>query len=236
MDPPAKPAIHRALTCRGRWASLDSSAMLAWLLTALLAVPSAAPEVQVLGVIMAHSPEHSVAILRCAGRTRVAGVGDRAFGGRLVAVAADGATLDFGGETVRVRLVALASAPPPTVPPRPRPGGVPGDSPPPARALEKREVERRLGGEIPRILAETTVVPVMQDGQVTGLALTRIPEGTLLVEAGLRPGDVLTEVNDTRIDGMATLIGLWPRLQNASELRAVVLRNGQPVSLSLTLR
>ena len=78
--------------------------MLAWLLTALLAVPSAAPEVQVLGVIMAHSPEHSVAILRCAGRTRVAGVGDRAFGGRLVAVAADGATLDFGGETVRVRL------------------------------------------------------------------------------------------------------------------------------------
>ncbi|HEX9202550.1 MAG TPA: hypothetical protein VF964_01195, partial [Vicinamibacteria bacterium] len=140
------------------------------------------------------------------------------------------------GETVRVRLVALASAPPPTVPPRPRPSGVPADPATPARALEKREVERRLGGEIPRILAETTVVPVMQDGQVTGLALTRIPEGTLLVEAGLRPGDVLTEVNDTRIDGMATLIGLWPRLQNASELRAVVLRNGQPVSLSLTLR
>jgi len=137
---------------------------------------------------------------------------------------------------VRIRLMAVASAPPPIAPPRPHPSGAPGDPATPARALEKREVERRLGGEIPRILAETTVVPVMQDGQVTGLALTRIPEGTLLVEAGLRAGDVLTEVNDTRIDGMATLIGLWPRLQNASELRAVVLRNGQPVSLSLTLR
>jgi type II secretory pathway component PulC len=102
--------------------------------------------------------------------------------------------------------------------------------------MEKRDVEKRLGGEIPRILAETTVVPVMEDGHVAGLALTRIPDGTLLSEAGLRAGDVLTEVNDTRIDGMATLIGLWPRLQNASELRAVVLRNGQPVSLSLTLR
>ena len=35
---------------------------------------------------------------------------------------------------------------------------------------------------------------------------------------------------------MATLIGLWPRLQNATELRAVVLRGGQPVSLRVTLR
>ncbi|HSB62263.1 MAG TPA: hypothetical protein VLI67_11120, partial [Vicinamibacteria bacterium] len=105
-----------------------------------------------------------------------------------------------------------------------------------ARAMERREVERRLGGEIPRILAETTVVPVMQDGHVTGLALTRIPEGTLLTDAGLRPGDVLTEINDTRIDGMGTLIGLWPRLQTATALRAVVMRNGQPISLSVTLR
>ncbi|PYQ19708.1 MAG: hypothetical protein DMF79_11990, partial [Acidobacteria bacterium] len=77
--------------------------MLASLLTAVLAVASAAPEVQVVGVIMAHSPERSVAILRSAGRTRVAGVGESAFGGRLVAVAADGATLEFGGEPVRIR-------------------------------------------------------------------------------------------------------------------------------------
>jgi type II secretory pathway component PulC len=102
--------------------------------------------------------------------------------------------------------------------------------------MERREVDRRLSTEIPRILAETTVVPVMEDGHVSGLALTRVPEGTLLTEAGLRPGDVLTEINDTRIDGMGTLIGLWPRLQNASELRATVLRNGQRLSLNLTLK
>jgi type II secretion system protein C len=209
--------------------------MLTWLLA--LAIPAAAPEIQVVGVVMAVSPERSVAILRSAGRTRVAGVGDSAFGGRLVAVALDGVTLDFGGERVKARLVAMSSAPPPPGPARPlAASATAGAGPPPARAMEKRDVEKRLGGEIPRILAETTVVPVMEDGHVAGLALTRIPDGTLLSEAGLRAGDVLTEVNDTRIDGMATLIGLWPRLQNASELRAVVLRNGQPVSLSLTLR
>jgi hypothetical protein len=35
---------------------------------------------------------------------------------------------------------------------------------------------------------------------------------------------------------MATLIGLWPRLQNESTLTAIVLRNGQPVSLTVSLR
>ena len=35
---------------------------------------------------------------------------------------------------------------------------------------------------------------------------------------------------------MGTLIGLWPRLQTATELRAVVLRNGQPFSLLVSLR
>jgi hypothetical protein len=38
------------------------------------------------------------------------------------------------------------------------------------------------------------------------------------------------------VPGMATLIGLWPRLQTASELRAVVVRNGQPVSLLVSLK
>ena len=36
--------------------------------------------------------------------------------------------------------------------------------------------------------------------------------------------------------GMGTLIGLWPRLQGATELRAVVQRGGRPVVLSVTLR
>jgi type II secretory pathway component PulC len=102
--------------------------------------------------------------------------------------------------------------------------------------MERRDMERRLGQEVPRILAETTLVPVTEGGQVAGFTLTRLPEGTLLSEAGLRPGDVITSINDVPIDSLATLIGLWPRLQSESDIRAVVLRNGQPVALSVHLR
>jgi hypothetical protein len=38
------------------------------------------------------------------------------------------------------------------------------------------------------------------------------------------------------IDSLATLIGLWPRLQTERDIRAVVLRNGQPVALTVHLR
>jgi general secretion pathway protein C len=102
--------------------------------------------------------------------------------------------------------------------------------------MERREMERRLGQEVPRILAETTLVPVTESGQVAGFTLTRLPEGTLLSDAGLRPGDVLTSINDTPIDSLGTLIGLWPRLQSESDIRAVVVRNGRPVALTVHLR
>jgi type II secretory pathway component PulC len=102
--------------------------------------------------------------------------------------------------------------------------------------MDRLSVQRRLGEEIPRILAETGIAPVLEDGRVVGLQITRLPEGTLLSDAGLRAGDVITRINGTEIDGMATLVSLWPRLQGASELRAVVLRNGQPQSLLVTLR
>ncbi len=102
--------------------------------------------------------------------------------------------------------------------------------------MSRTEVERRLGSEIPRILADTALTPAIEDGQIVGLTVTRLAEGTLLSDAGLRLGDVITAVNGTPIDGMAALIGLWPRLQSATDLQATVRRAGRPVLLEVTLR
>jgi general secretion pathway protein C len=211
-------------------------------LLALADAPAAAPkDLAVEGVVVGTTPGRSSAILVSGGRTRVVAVGDSAFGGRLVSVSADGATLEFGGERVELRLpAAVAALPGPAAPPTGRPA-LPAGSPPedpetPAREMSRVEVQRRLGEEIPRILAETAVAPVMEEGRVVGVQVTRLAEGSLLTDAGLRTGDVVTQINGTEIDGMATLIGLWPRLQSATELRATVLRGGQPFSISVTLK
>lgn len=192
------------------------------------------------GVVVGRTPERSSAILTSGGKTRVVAVGESAFGAKLVSVAADAVVLERDGERRELRLptTVAASALPRSDTARPAlPAGAPPEDPAtPAREMNKVEVQRRLGEEIPRILAETAIAPVMEDGRVVGVQVTRLPEGSLLTDAGLRVGDVLTRINDTEIDGMATLIGLWPRLQSASELRAVVVRNGQPFSILVSMR
>jgi general secretion pathway protein C len=205
--------------------------MIAALLTLALAAPPS--DLAAVGIVVSRDPSRSVVLLRSTGRTRVASVGETAFGGRVTAIAADSVALDFEGRRVDVRLsgeaggAALAAAPVAAASASDATG---------PRVLQRRDVERRIGEEAPRILAETTLMPALDAGQVAGFTLTRVPEGSLLTEAGLRAGDVLTQINDTPITSMATLIGLWPRLQNESTLRAVVLRNGQPVSLTVSLR
>jgi type II secretory pathway component PulC len=211
--------------------------MLAWLLaTTLATLPQ---DLSAVGVVVHALPQHSSALLRSGERTRVVTVGETAFGGRVVSISTDRVILEFPDGRVDVHLASaprVAAAPPPAPTPAPEATDPVEDPATPHRLMVRAEVERRLGSEIPRILAETALAPVMEDGHVVGLAVTRVPDGTILSDAGLRSGDVIKQINDTVIDGMGTLIGLWPRLQGATELRAVVQRGGRPVVLSVTLR
>jgi len=209
-----------------------------------LALAAGPADLAVTGVVVRRTPERSTAVLSSGGKTRVVSVGDTAFGGRVVSVSAEAVALDFGAERVVLRLPSAAQAAGrPKAPSRaatgpvsPPPGAPPEDPETPARTMQRADVQRRMGDEIPRILAETAMVPVLEDGRVVGVQLARLPEGSLLTDAGLRAGDVITQINGTEIDGMATLVALWPRLQSANELRAVVTRDGQPVSLVVSLR
>jgi general secretion pathway protein C len=196
---------------------------------------AAAPaDLEALGVIVNPRSGGSVAVLRSGSRTRVVALGETAFGGRVAAISERSVWLDFSGARVEVRLpVASAERLPAVAAGRADPLEDPQT---PAREMARDEVQRRLALETPRILTETTLVPVQDEQRVTGFALTRIPEGSLLSDAGLRAGDVLTAINDVPIDSLATLMGLWPRLQNESRVNALVLRDGRPVSLTVTLR
>jgi type II secretory pathway component PulC len=208
----------------------------AFLLAAFTAPPA---DLAAVGIVVSPRPASSVAILRGGGRTRVVGPGDTAFGGRVARITSHAVFVEFADGLRELRLAAPAAgaraSPGPASAEAPAADRPPAEAPH-ARVLERQEVERRLGTEIPRILAETTLLPVSDGADTVGFTLTRVPEGTLLTDAGLRPGDVLTHVNDVAIDSLPTLIALWPRLQGASTVRAQVLRDGQPVSLTVTLR
>ena len=209
---------------------------------ALVVLLAQAPEATVVGVVLSRKPELSSAVVQSAGRTRVIGIGDSIGGARVLEISATGLTLESGGERIELRLRGEVAAGPGAgfqaggIRNAAAPEPVPPASDPGVRTLLRRDVDARLATEIPRILAETTMFPVTEEGRVIGFTLTRLPEGTLLSEVGLRPGDVLVRLNDVAIDSFAALISLWPRLQGAPQLRADVLRAGQPASLVVNIK
>ena len=199
---------------------------------ALLAVTLSAPaDLRAVGMVLPADPAHAVAVLRSGGRSRVVKVGERAFGGRVGSIDRSGVVVEYeeGPVTVGLQQAGGPTAAEPVPPP-------PAEAEASGAVMERAEVQRRLSSEVTRILAETTLVPVTQTGGVRGFALTRVPEGTLLPDAGLRAGDVLLSINEVPIDSRATLLALWPKLQGESVIRAEVLRDGEPVSLSVVLK
>lgn len=200
--------------------------------TAAAGIP-APQDLAAVGIVVSPRSERSVAVLRSQGRTRMGSVGDTVFGGRIVAISRDTVVVLWSDGPHEVRLAGVGLATRAALAPTP---DAPKDAQAGDRTFERKEVERRLGDEMQRILAETSLLPVTSAGRVTGLTINRMPEGTVLSDAGLQSGDILTEINGTPIDSMATLIGLWGRLQGENVIHAQVLRNGQPVSLGLVLR
>jgi general secretion pathway protein C len=199
-----------------------------------------APDAICVGVVLSRKPELSTAVVQSGERARVVGIGDSVAGARVLEISETGIALDAGGQKLELRLRGQVTTPA-AMAPRGGLRDAAADAPlappdPGVKTLLRRDVDARLTGEIPRILAETTMFPVTEDGRVIGFTLTRLAEGTLLTEVGLRPGDVLLRLNDVPIDSLATLISLWPRLQGAPQLRAEVLRAGQPASLVVNIK
>jgi type II secretion system protein C len=202
----------------------------------LLAVAAPPADLSATGIVIGSGHQSSTAVVRSAGQSRVVTVGDAAFGGRVTAIAWTGVSIDFDGNAVEVRVRPPSPRSAPVVPPSAAPAAR-ADASSTSKTMSREEVQRRVLDESPKILAETAVTPVTENGRVSGLALTRIPGGAnLLTDAGLQAGDVLTEINGTAIDGLPTLINLYSKLQGEREIRAVVQRNGQPVTLSVRLR
>jgi general secretion pathway protein C len=209
--------------------------MLAFLL--LVAAASSPPkDLTAVGLVLSHDPARRVAVLHSAGRTRIARVGEKAFGGRVAAVEPGVVFVEYGDTRLELPLTASQETRPsahdetsPQAAPAP-------EASPPGTVMRRQDVERRLSEELGRILAETTLAPVTEGGAIAGFALTRIPQGSLLTDVGLQAGDVLVSINGIPIDSRATLLALWPRLQGESFVRAEVLRGGRPVTLSVILK
>lgn len=74
--------------------------------------------------------------------------------------------------------------------------------------------------------------PVRQDGKIVGMQLTGV-DPALLARYGLQAGDVVTAVNGVTVGSSMPSPQLLASLQGGGAVRARILRNGQPIELTL---
>ena len=103
------------------------------------------------------------------------------------------------------------------------------------RSFSRAEANERLEKEIPVILSDTQLTPRVVEGEVRGLELLRLPDGTVLSQSGLLPGDVLRSINEEPLRGLDSLWRLLAQFADDDELRLVVERRGEVVRFAYNL-
>lgn len=74
--------------------------------------------------------------------------------------------------------------------------------------------------------------PVLQDGKLLGLRVRGLDAATMS-QLGLEPSDLVTSVNGIAIDSPARAAEILASVQNATSVKVTVMRNGQPVELTV---
>jgi general secretion pathway protein C len=144
-----------------------------------------------------------------------------ANGATLHSVYADRVLIDRGGRLETLRM--------------PQPEDLPGSatestariapSPPQNQAGSLREA---ISANASRITDVIRAAPHVEGEQMVGYRLTPARNREAFAALGLEPGDILTEVNGTLLNDMATSLQVFESLGEASMATATILRNGSP--------
>jgi general secretion pathway protein C len=142
-----------------------------------------------------------------------------ADGATLHSVYSDRVLLNRNGRLETLRLPKeLTASGPVTGMPAPLPQGSP-----PGGSL--REV---ISGNATRLSDIVRPVPHVQEGQVVGFRLNPGPDRAAFEALGLRPGDVVTDINGTVLDDPSQGLQIFQSLGESTQANVTVLRDGVP--------
>lgn len=194
--------------------------------------PSAAPDttlnLELLGTITSEAPEESFALIFERGKeTKVYAIGDSlARGTRLHAVYLDSVLLDRGGKLEALRLPKEDES---------------NNRNPSRRASASRRTQTLSSPTVANVIANTETKltdilrpqPVFADGQQRGYRLYPGRERSKFAALGLRPGDLVTEINGTALNDPTSGMEIFQSMGEATSVTVTIERNGQPEVLVL---
>jgi general secretion pathway protein C len=188
--------------------------------------PDTSLSLQLRAAIAAGNPKVAHAIIAdSSGQERVYFLNDGLPGGAtLQRVEIDRVVLARNGAFEVLRLPRLGSGQ--SAPPR-----AAGRPVAPATASVQDMVARNAAGFLEVIRPQ----PFMPDGQLKGYRIYPGPNRDQFTALGLRPGDLVTEINGVTLDNPAQGMEVFRSLGEATQLSVTVERDGQPTVLSLNM-
>jgi len=153
-------------------------------------------------------------------------VGETVPGGaRLHAVLVDRVLLDRGG-TVETLLLPRRTTSSTAAPPL-------ASAANPAQSAQRvQQLIRENPGLINQVIQRT---PVLAEGRLRGIRVYPGSNAQAFSKLGLRPGDMVTAINGTTLEGQTRPDEIFNTLSNAAEARVTVIRNNSPLDLQLNL-
>ena len=85
------------------------------------------------------------------------------------------------------------------------------------------------------IMQDALIKPYFRRGMVEGFKITRIRNGSLYSQLGLKNGDVLVAINNEKLDDPRKLLTLYDRFKNLNEIKLKIKRRGRQEILSYQL-
>lgn len=196
--------------------------------------PDTTLSLQLRGAIAADDPKFAHAIIAdSTGTEKVYFVKDSIPGGAsLERVQADRVVLRRGGQLEVLRLPRLSEGgtSQPAAAASARPAVLRSMAPSPAENVQTA-MERQAGGFLDVVRPQ----PFMPNGQLRGYRVYPGPNRQQFGALGLRPGDLVTEINGLPLNNPAQGMEVFRSLGDATELTVTVERDGQPNVLSLNL-
>ncbi|WP_010217493.1 type II secretion system protein N [Sphingomonas sp. PAMC 26621] len=152
----------------------------------------------------------------------------------LKSVAFDHVSIERGGRAEDLFITQAEQAPAPAVAPpgaplmggggAPPPAGPPAAIPGPTQGITAAQVRSDIG-----------FIPRIDGGKVSGLTVRSQGSGAAFRAAGLRDGDIVTQVGGRPVSGQADIDRLAPQLARGGPIALSVERGGQVVPLTLTI-
>lgn len=176
-------------------------------------------------------PDRPLAIVRVSGRTEVLQVGDKVTGNvRIHAIEPTRILLDHDGRLEFIELPRMTGDPLHGTPPS---GAVFGATGAAGGGVPSKQV---LLAQPEKLLNYVSFSTQRHNGTLTGYELTARPgQPDLLAQLGLRSGDVITRVNGMPVKDPSAIGRVLPMLRSGKPVRAEVLRNGQPMQVTIDL-